>query len=90
MSKYNNTKSWLDPVRVYDHEFAEAVEYIHYAICYADDIADRAIRPENASSVFWNTFTGMSYFVKNPKYWDRMHKVLNDIYKSAPPKPLSL
>lgn len=79
--KYANCEAWLAPVRLFDPEFAEGVEKIHYAICMADDIADRAIHPKEAPDLLWLAIQGMSKIV-NSNYAERIKNVLERILKS--------
>lgn len=82
MSKYENTKAWLAPVRLYDEEFAAAIEDIHLAVCLADDIADRKVYPGEVSHSLWAAFNGVGYFVKHPEKWPRILESVKKIYDS--------
>lgn len=79
--KYDNCSSWLAPVRLYDADFAEAVQKVHYAICMADDIADRAIHPKEAPELLWLAVQGISGIL-NLTYAQKIKDVLERIFKS--------
>ena len=82
LSKFENTKKWLDPVKLYDPDFAEAIDHLHMAICFSDDVADRALSSSYSSMALWRAFSGVEYFIKNPEKWPLIQKVLERIYIS--------
>lgn len=82
MTKHDKIESWLAPVKLYDAGLACAIEAIHASIMLADDIADRAIKPNEVSNSLWEMVLGLNYFIQHPEKWERIHGVMQRIYRS--------
>ena len=80
--KYYNCEGWLDPVAKENPGFYKSIEKLHYAMCLADDIADRKLMPHMVSEAVWMSIVGMDLMMDYPKEWQRIRPVLQMILES--------
>ncbi len=82
MGSKQNIEAWLAPVKLYDEGLAHAIEAIHSSIMLADDIADRATKPNEVSNSLWEMVLGLNYFIEHPEKWPRIHDAMKKVYQS--------